>query len=182
MLLGVWCQALHRDSANAVGVRRISREVGGVAFSQREQPIMVSAIGRVGYEAAAAVAAAVGEQLALWVLEQVVVPAWVLSLPVVRGDENDIVAVCEVAQGTSRCTPDLAPVVRSNTSGIVPFAKCTRPRLRRISGASSGEITTRWMAEPSPVVRRRLTARRIMVGLLVGSTRGMPFNRSAMIG
>lgn len=89
MLLGVWCQAQHRDSANAVGVRRISREVGGVAFSQREQPIMVSAIGRVGYEAAAAVAAAVGEQLALWVLEQVVVPAWVLSLPVVRGDQND---------------------------------------------------------------------------------------------
>lgn len=50
---------------------------------------MVSALGRVGYEAAAAVAAAVGEQLALWVLEQVVVPAWVLSLPVVRGDQND---------------------------------------------------------------------------------------------
>ena len=42
-------------------------------------------------------------------------------------------------------------------------------------------MSIQWMAEPDLVASRRPTARRIMVGLLVGSTRKMPFNKSATI-
>jgi len=38
------------------------------------------------------------------------------------------------------------------------------------------------MVDPVFVARMRGTTRRIMVGSLVGSTRGIPFNRSDMIG
>jgi hypothetical protein len=40
----------------------------------------------------------------------------------------------------------------------------------------------RWKAEPVVVARMRLTARHIIVGLLVGSTRGIPFNRAVLVG
>ena len=57
----------------------------------------------------------------------------------------------------------------------------TRPPVTRISVTSIGANSERWMAAPSRVVGKRAIKRRNPIGPLFGSTRGMPFNRSAII-